>query len=72
MVYGLDCFLEESEQSFSAKVFCVEFVNMMWIGEQETDARKIGVMYRSGLLAHFFSIDRVIGQSPIWQLVESE
>lgn len=65
MAYGLDCFLEESEQSISAEIFYVESVNMMWAGEQERDAKKKVKMYWSGVLPHFFSVNKVIGQSPI-------
>lgn len=45
--------LKESAQSISAEVFCVEYVNMMYAGEQESDAKKV-MMYWSGVLAHFF------------------
>lgn len=40
MVYGLDCFQQESEHSFSAELFYVETVTMLWAGEQERDAKK--------------------------------
>lgn len=45
MVYGLDCFRQESEQSFSAELFYVETVNMMWAGEQERDAKKVMIYW---------------------------
>lgn len=61
---ALTVFLEESEQSISAEVFCVEFVNMMCAGKQERDAKKSqDVPVRC--CAIFFSVNRVSGQSPV-------
>lgn len=37
---AIDCFLEESAQSISAEVLCVESVNMVCSGEHERDAKK--------------------------------